>query len=411
MLFATYRSAQSDKPGRGIPVSPSRKSQCPTRMRAGKTMAYRRSIAPIAYGLLVTLALSVHVPEAFGQQSARSGISEPTGTSEPTKLASASSSRARSRQTRPRRRHRRTRRLRRQATFSLPQVTPYGIPRLHAKAALVVDATSNKILFQKNPEQLYPIASLTKLMTALVYFQTNPQFDSVVEIAPEDVRHSSRSHIRPREEITVRDLLHASLMASDNVATKALVRSCGLPREEFVRRMNALADSLSLTGTHFVEPTGLDEQNVATAQAIATLLRIAASNPVAGSIAGFRPFGLNAALVFASLFPALSLLPAPVAADEPPPIAGAFVFPVGDELDFKKPAPGEPNGFHVTDPYLKVRKGRKHGRQRVHYGVDLSGSAGGLTVRAIAAGVVDVSDANALIKVRRPQRGKLPAVV
>src|SRR5438552_411432 len=284
MLFATYRSAQSDKPGRGIPVSPSRKSQCPTRMRAGKTMAYRRSIAPIAYGLLVTLALSVHVPEAFGQQSARSGISEPTGTSEPTKLASASSSRARSRQTRPRRRHRRTRRLRRQATFSLPQVTPYGIPRLHAKAALVVDATSNKILFQKNPEQLYPIASLTKLMTALVYFQTNPQFDSVVEIAPEDVRHSSRSHIRPREEITVRDLLHASLMASDNVATKALVRSCGLPREEFVRRMNALADSLSLTGTHFVEPTRLDEQNVATAQAIATLLRIAASNPVVGSI-------------------------------------------------------------------------------------------------------------------------------
>jgi len=247
-------------------------------------MAYRRSIAPIAYGLLVTLALSVHVPEAFGQQSARSGISEPTGTSEPTKLASASGSRARSRQTRPRRRHRRTRRLRRQATFSLPQVTPYGIPRLHAKAALVVDATSNKILFQKNPEQLYPIASLTKLMTALVYFQTNPQFDSVVEIAPEDVRHSSRSHIRPREDITVRDLLHASLMASDNVATKALVRSCGLPREEFVRRMNALADSLSLTGTHFVEPTGLDEQNVATAQAIATLLRIAASNPVVGSI-------------------------------------------------------------------------------------------------------------------------------
>jgi len=130
-----------------------------------------------------------------------------------------------------------------------------------------------------------------------------------------------------------------------------------------------------------------------------------------GTIAGFRPFGLNAALVFASLFPALSLLPAPVAADEPPPIAGAFVFPVGDELDFKKPAPGEPNGFHVTDPYLKVRKGRKHGRQRVHYGVDLSGSAGGLTVRAIAAGVVDVSDANALIKVRSPQRVKLPTVV
>ena len=182
------------------------------------------------------------------------------------------------------RRHRRSRRLRRQATFSLPAVTRFGIPRLHAKAALVLDATSNTILFQKNPGQLYPIASLTKLMTALVYFQTLPQFDQVVEILPEDVKRSSRSHIRPHEEITVRDLLHAALMASDNVATKALVRSCGLSREEFVRRMNDLADSMGLTGTHFVEPTGLDEQNVATAQSIAALLRTAAANPVVSSI-------------------------------------------------------------------------------------------------------------------------------
>ena len=241
-------------------------------------MRYRRSIASLTCGVLVTLTLSVHVPDASAQQSARSESSDTT------QLASASKSRlTKSKQTRPRR-HRRTRRLRRQATFSLPQVTRFGIPRLHAKAALVVDATSNKVLFQKNPAQLYPIASLTKLMTALVFFQTKPQFDQVVEIAPDDIRHSSKSHIRAREDITVRDLLHASLMASDNVATKALVRSSGLPREEFVRRMNAMADSMNLAGTHFVEPTGLDEQNVATAQAIATLLRTAASNPVVGSI-------------------------------------------------------------------------------------------------------------------------------
>ena len=135
-------------------------------------MVYRRSIASLVCGLLATLSLSVHVPEALGQQSAR--FADPA----PTRIASTSGSRATliSRQTRPRR-HRRTRRLRRQATFSLPQVTRYGIPRLHAKAAFVVDATSNKVLFQKNPAQLYPIASLTKLMTALVFFQTNPQFD------------------------------------------------------------------------------------------------------------------------------------------------------------------------------------------------------------------------------------------
>jgi D-alanyl-D-alanine endopeptidase (penicillin-binding protein 7) len=183
--------------------------------------------------------------------------------------------------TRPRRRRRR---LRREATLFLPQVTAAGIPRLHAKAAYVVDATTNQVLFQKNPDSIYSIASLTKLMTALVYFQTQPQFDQVVEITPDDVYHSSRSRIRPHEEITVRDLLHAMLMASDNVATKAVVRSCGVPRDEFIRRMNAMADSMNLTGTHFVEPTGLDPANQASAQAIATMLRTAASNPIVSSI-------------------------------------------------------------------------------------------------------------------------------
>ena len=247
----------------------------PTRMRAGKPMTYRRTLISLACGLLVTLGLAEHAPAAPAQQYARSP--GPNGT----RLASASVTASAPSRTRTRRSRRR---LRRRATFSLPQVTRDGIPRLHAKAAYVVDETSNRVLFQKNPAELYPSASLTKLMTALVFFQTAPAFDQVVEIAPEDVKNSSRSHIRPREEITVRDLLHAALMSSDNVATKALVRTCGIPTEEFVQRMNMLADSLGLTGARFVEPTGLSEQNVATAQAIAAMLRTAAANPIVSSI-------------------------------------------------------------------------------------------------------------------------------
>jgi len=239
-------------------------------------MAWRRKVS-LACSLVVTLVLALHAPDVTAQQSAPS--SDPS----PTRLASAHSSRSTARRTgtRPRRRRRR---LRREASLFLPQVTAAGIPRLHAKAAYVVDATTNQVLFQKNPDSIYSIASLTKLMTALVYFQTQPQFDQVVEITADDVYLSSRSHIRPHEEITVRDLLHAMLMASDNVATKAVVRSCGVPRDEFVRRMNALADSMNLTGTHFVEPTGLDPANQASAQAIATMLRTAASNPIVSSI-------------------------------------------------------------------------------------------------------------------------------
>jgi len=108
----------------------------------------------------------------------------------------------------------------------------------------------------------------------------------------------------------------------------------------------------------------------------------------------------------------LSLLaPAAGRPEESTPIARAFVYPIGDEQDFTKPAAGEPAGYHVSDPYLAVRRASKNRPQRIHYGVDLSSGSGGHVVRAVAAGVVDVSDANALIKVRKAQRIKLPTIV
>jgi len=130
-----------------------------------------------------------------------------------------------------------------------------------------------------------------------------------------------------------------------------------------------------------------------------------------GSKARKRRFLRNAGLLAGIL--TLHALPpfAPQARADEVPIAGAFVFPIGDELDFKKPAPGETVGYRVSDPYLAVRKSRKSGHRRVHYGTDFSCGQGGLTVRAIAAGVVEVSDGNAMVKVRRAQRIKLPAVV
>jgi D-alanyl-D-alanine endopeptidase (penicillin-binding protein 7) len=163
-------------------------------------------------------------------------------------------------------------------------VTQYGIPRLHVKAAYVVDASTNRVLFQKNPDRALPIASLSKLMTAMVFLRTNPDWDRVIEMVPEDIKNSSKTHIRAHEEISVRDLIHASLMSSDNAATKALVRTCGVPREEFVRRMNMLADSLGLVGCHFVEPTGLSELNVASAQDVARILVAASKNPIVSAI-------------------------------------------------------------------------------------------------------------------------------
>jgi len=178
----------------------------------------------------------------------------------------------------------RTHRRRQPAPLRLPAVTQYGIPRLHVTAAYVIDASTNRVLFQKNPDRALPIASLSKLMTAMVFLRTNPDWDRVIEMVPEDIRNSSKTRLHSHEEISVRDLMHASLMSSDNAATKALVRTCGLPRDEFIRRMNVLADSIGLTSAHFVEPTGLSEQNVATAQDVALMLNAAAKNDIVSAI-------------------------------------------------------------------------------------------------------------------------------
>lgn len=94
--------------------------------------------------------------------------------------------------------------------------------------------------------------------------------------------------------------------------------------------------------------------------------------------------------------------------DSPVPLAGAFIYPVGDEADFTKAHPGEPYGFHISDSYL-VRRGRK--KQRAHLGVDLANGRGGATVRSIGNGVVVVADARALVKVRTKQRVKTSTMV
>ena len=254
------------------------------RPRAAHIVAYAVAAVLLVDGAVVTHAETVTTPipatEALAPGAASTTPPPPAPSAQPSSVSSVKKSSTAKKTTT---RKRSTRRRRSQA-IRLPAVTPYGIPRLHVKAAYVFDVTNNRVLFQKNPERVLPVASLTKLMTAMVFLQTNPDWDRVVEVIPEDVRNSSRTRIRPREEITVRDLFHASLMSSDNCATKTLVRTCGVPYPEFIRRMNAMADSLGLSGTSFVEPTGLSEQNVSTAQDMARVLRIASESPEVSAI-------------------------------------------------------------------------------------------------------------------------------
>jgi D-alanyl-D-alanine endopeptidase (penicillin-binding protein 7) len=153
-----------------------------------------------------------------------------------------------------------------------------------SRAAVIMDASTGEILFEKNAGSPRPIASLTKLMTGIVFLETDPDLDKECTITRDDVLGSGHTQLRPGEVVTVRQLLYHSLMSSDNAATKALVHNSGIPPDEFLDRMNRKADVLGLHNTRFVEFTGLDPQNQGSAEDIAQLLKHAAQRPIIAEI-------------------------------------------------------------------------------------------------------------------------------
>jgi len=155
---------------------------------------------------------------------------------------------------------------------------------LRSKAAVVLDTKVGEVLFEKNMEKELPIASLTKLMSALIFLKTNPNLDDTITITVADARGSGRSQLKAGETFTLCDLMHASLMSSSNRATKTLARASGLSPSEFVACMNRKAKELGLKNTFFCEPTGLDEANRSCAIDCAKLLYFALQDSVIGSI-------------------------------------------------------------------------------------------------------------------------------
>lgn len=150
-----------------------------------------------------------------------------------------------------------------------------------AKSALVADAASGTLLFEKAAREPHAVASLTKLMTALVVLEEGVPFDQEATVTADDRRGGSIEWFVPGEVVTVGDLWHAALIGSSNTATVALARATGLSDTAFVERMNAKARSLGMEGAAFTEPTGLDEANRATAADVLLLVRAAfAMDPI-----------------------------------------------------------------------------------------------------------------------------------
>ena len=150
---------------------------------------------------------------------------------------------------------------------------------LKADSGIVIDSKTRDILYSKNPDEVRAIASITKLMTALVVMDLNPDFEQGYVIQRIDRRDGGRINIYTGDKVKFKNLFYLSLVASDNTATMAMVSALGLSEDAFVELMNKKAKSLGLYSTNFVDTVGLNENNISTAREVIRFAGEAFDNP------------------------------------------------------------------------------------------------------------------------------------
>jgi len=151
-------------------------------------------------------------------------------------------------------------------------------PALRSSAALVLDLTNSSVLYSRHSDVAAPIASITKLMTALVVMEAAQPLDEMLAVTEDDrsFGKGSYSRLSPGTQLSRGDLMHLALMASENRAAHALGRAYPGGIEACVIAMNAKARELGMTSAHFVEPTGLSDENVASPEDLSKLVVAAA---------------------------------------------------------------------------------------------------------------------------------------
>lgn len=237
-----------------------------------KLVAYYRPMR--AFVLALTLALLTPAFLGEGRAWARPAASHQARTAAPRhKVGSASHKRRVLRKP--------ARRAQRRARY-VPTYTRGGLPNVQAQAALVLDLATGQPLYQKNPDAVRPIASLSKLMAMLVLSEHGLDLQRATTILDADARLTTRgakSRLLVGMTLSNRDLLHAALMASDNRAVLALGRSAGFSPPALAAAMTAKAAALGMKHTQFGDPTGLDYRNVSTPREVIVMLQAALKVP------------------------------------------------------------------------------------------------------------------------------------
>lgn len=167
---------------------------------------------------------------------------------------------------------------------------PATQPEIASGSAMIVDLQSNAVLYASHPDLVRPIASITKLMTAIVVLEARQPLDEKLKV---DIRHTPEmkgvySRLRLNSEISRHDMLLLALMSSENRAAASLAHHYPGGYHAFIRAMNARAAALGMRHTRFVEPTGLSVHNVSSARDLTKLLRASSRYPLIGQLSTRR---------------------------------------------------------------------------------------------------------------------------
>jgi serine-type D-Ala-D-Ala endopeptidase (penicillin-binding protein 7) len=152
------------------------------------------------------------------------------------------------------------------------------VPDVRAAAAIIFDPENGQVLYQENAQDKRSIASITKVMTAVVFMEDNPDLSQEVTVERSDTYAASTTYLRTNERVTLDNVLHLTLIASDNAAARVLARVSHGGTAAFVERMNEKAIELGLDSTSFADPSGLNPNNVSSAYDLSRLISLAAGD-------------------------------------------------------------------------------------------------------------------------------------
>jgi D-alanyl-D-alanine endopeptidase (penicillin-binding protein 7) len=158
------------------------------------------------------------------------------------------------------------------------------VPDIRAAAAIVYDPATGKVLYEENSMDERSIASITKVMTAVVFLESATDLNQEITIVRSDTLRASTTYLRTNDRIRISDLLHLLLIPSDNAAARALARISPLGADGFIARMNQKADDLGLNQTAYVDPSGLLNDNISSAYDMARLIAFASEDDRIGPI-------------------------------------------------------------------------------------------------------------------------------